>query len=71
MDHMVIGRKTRTNVCLMYLDGVANPAVLDTVKFRLSGLDVDAILESGYIEEYIEDAPFLRFRPWDIARNPM
>jgi spore germination protein KA len=55
----------------MYLDGVANPAVLDTVKFRLSGLDVDAILESGYIEEYIEDAPFLRFRPWDIARNPM
>lgn len=50
-----IGRRTKTDVAILYLAGVANPGLVDEVKQRLDRLDVDAVLESGYIEQLIED----------------
>jgi len=70
VDHMTVGRKTRTDVCLMYLDGVAKPEVVETVKYRIGHMDVDSILESGYIEEYIEDAPFSPFPTVGYSEKP-
>ncbi|MEA4846965.1 MAG: spore germination protein [Clostridiaceae bacterium] len=70
VDHMTVGRKTRTDICLMYLSGVADPKVVETVKYRISRLDVDSILESGYIEEYIEDAPFSLFATVGYSEKP-
>jgi len=54
----------------MYLNGVADPKVVETVKYRISQLDVDSILESGYIEEYIEDAPFSPFATVGYSEKP-
>lgn len=70
VDHMTVGRKTQTDVCLLYLSGVADPKVVETVKYRIGGLDVDSILESGYIEEYIEDAPFSPFATVGYSEKP-
>jgi spore germination protein KA len=68
--NMTVGRKTRTDICLMYLSGVADPKVVETVKYRIDHLDVDSILESGYIEEYIEDAPFSPFATVGNSEKP-
>ncbi len=70
VEQMTVGRKTRTAVCLMYLSGVTNPKVLEQVKYRISRLDVESILESGYIEEYIEDAPFSPFSTIGYSEKP-
>lgn len=70
LEQMTIGRKTRTDVCLMYLDGVANPKVVETVRYRVSQLDVESVLETGYIEEYIEDAPFSPFSTIGYSEKP-
>ncbi|MDR1132455.1 MAG: spore germination protein, partial [Oscillospiraceae bacterium] len=69
-ERMTVGRKTQTGVCLMYLHGVARPDVVDTVRKRIRALDVDSILESGYIEEYIEDAPFSPFCTVGYSEKP-
>ncbi len=69
-DHMVVGRKTKTNLCVMYLDGVADPKVVKEVKSRLDSLEVDSILESGCLEEYIEDAPFSIFATTGYSEKP-
>jgi spore germination protein KA len=61
LESMKIGRKTKTSVCIAYLKGVANPRLIEEVKRRLKRINTDAILESGYIEEFIEDAPFSIF----------
>ncbi len=61
VEMMKVGRKTHTNVCLLYLDGVADPKVVEEVKYRIGRIQTDAILESGYIEEFIEDAPYSPF----------
>lgn len=70
VEQLTVGRKTRTGVCLMYLDGVANPKVVETVKYRINKLDVEAILETGYIEEYIEDAPYSPFGTVGYSEKP-
>ena len=70
VDHMTVGRKTHTDICLMYVDGVANPQVVEAVKYRIQNLKVDSILESGYIEEYIEDAPFSPFSTIAYSEKP-
>lgn len=70
VDLMTVGRKTQTSICLMYLDGVANPEVVETVKYRIGRLDVDSILESGNLEEYIEDAPFSPFATVGYSEKP-
>jgi spore germination protein KA len=70
VDQMKVGRKTQTDVYLMYINGVADPKVVEAVKYRISSLDVDAILESGYIEEYIEDAPFSPFATIGYSEKP-
>ncbi|MEG6523440.1 spore germination protein [Desulfotomaculum sp. 1211_IL3151] len=70
VDHMTVDRKTQIDVCLMYLSGVTDLKVIKTVKDRVSQLDVDSILESGYIEEYIEDAPFSPFATVGYSEKP-
>ena len=50
-----IGRATNTDVTLMYIHGIANDKVIQEIRQRLNKIDIDSILESGYIEQLIED----------------
>jgi spore germination protein KA len=55
METLQVGRVTRTDVSFMYLQGLASSKVVDEVRNRLNAIDIDGILESGYIEEFIQD----------------
>lgn len=57
-ENFHIGKQTTTDVALAYIDGIVNQAVLDEVRKRLNKIDTDSILETGYIEQFIEDSPF-------------
>jgi spore germination protein KA len=61
IEEMTIGRITRTRVAVAYVEGVANEKIVQEVRNRLKRIDVDAIHESGTIEEFIEDAPLSPF----------
>ncbi|MFC3745738.1 spore germination protein [Paenibacillus sp. GCM10012306] len=56
-----IGSITKTDVTIMYINGIAKPSVVDTVKSRLQSINIDSILDSGYIEELIEDGKYSLF----------
>lgn len=56
-EELILGRRTRTKVCIVYIKGLANEKILEEVRIRLNSIDIDAILESGYIEEFIKDSP--------------
>ncbi|MDU0203878.1 MULTISPECIES: spore germination protein [Paenibacillus] len=60
-ESMKIGRYTRTEIILAYLDGVSNEKVLNEARRRLKLIDTDSILESAYIEEFIEDKGYTPF----------
>jgi spore germination protein KA len=70
VEQMTVGRKTCTEICIVYLEGVANPKVVERVKGRIKRLDIESVLETGYIEEYIEDAPFSPFSTVGYTEKP-
>ncbi len=57
----VIGKRTHTQVNVLYIDGLADPDLVREVEKRLKKIDTDAILATGYVEQYIEDEPFSIF----------
>lgn len=58
---MSIGERTKTEVCIAYIKGIADDSLITEIRRRLKRIKTDSILESGYIEEFIEDAPFSIF----------
>ncbi|AWB47088.1 spore germination protein [Paenibacillus sp. CAA11] len=50
-----IGQMTQTNVAIMYIKGTADEGIVKELHSRLDRIDMDGILEGGYIEEQIQD----------------
>lgn len=61
LETQQIGRRTQTNVSIMFIQGIANEKIVQEVRDRLAVIDVDGILESGYIEEIIQDKTLTPF----------
>ena len=57
----VIGKRTHTQINILYIEGIADPDLIREVERRLKKIDTDAILATGYVEQYISDAPFSVF----------
>ena len=69
-DSMETGRQTKTKIAIAYLNDVADPELIATVKKRISKIDTDAIIDSGYIEQYIEDSPLSIFSTISYTEKP-
>lgn len=61
MKSLVVGRKSNTNIVVAFLDGVANSELVDEVTHRISRIEIDAVLESGYVESLIQDNEYSPF----------
>jgi spore germination protein len=53
---MSMGVRSRTDIALMYMEDIVKPELLEEVKSRLDKYEIDAIMDSGYIEQLIEDS---------------
>ncbi|MFF5399861.1 spore germination protein [Peribacillus butanolivorans] len=65
-----IGNLTKTDVAIMYIDGIVNDKVVEEVHKRLDRIDIDGILESGYIEELIQDETHTPFPTMYYSERP-
>ncbi len=66
-----IGKQTQTDVSVLYMDGIVNPEIVKEVHKRLDKIkEVDSILESGCIEQYIEDHPWSPFPQMQYTERP-
>lgn len=70
MERFKVGELTKTDVAITYIKGVVNDDLVEEVENRISGINVDSILESGYIEELIEDSPFSPFNQLNLTERP-
>lgn len=76
LESMKIGKVTQTDVAIMYIKGIVNEKVVEEVRIRLKRINIDSILDTGYIEQLIEDKTFTTFptifhteRPDVVAAN--
>lgn len=61
MNLLQIGKYTETEVTITYIEGIADKTLIKEVKNRIKRIDIDGVLESGVIEEFIEDNPYSPF----------
>ena len=62
LKFMRIGKQTKTEICVCYIEGIAQEPILQELMKRLNAIEIDGIIDSGYIEEMIKDAPYSPFR---------
>ncbi len=48
-----VGRRSLTNVGVVWMDGITNPALVERMKQRLASIDVDGLINPAAVEEYI------------------
>jgi len=65
-----LGRYSRTDAALIYVDSIADKSVLALAKKRLAAIDIDAVLDSGQVEQLIQDTPYSVFPTIGITEKP-
>lgn len=69
-ETMKIGKQTRTDVSIAYIKGIVMPGLVEEIKTRLNSIQTDSVLDSGYIEAFIEDAPYSIFSTVGNSERP-
>ena len=65
-----VGKVTNTNVCVCYIEGIVNEEVLKELYKRLAKIDIDAILDSNYILEIIDERKYTVFKRIGMSERP-
>lgn len=55
-DSYKVGRRSKKELIVAYVDGIVHPDLVKEVKRRLEKMDVDDAPESGFIEQWIQDS---------------
>lgn len=70
MESITVGQVSQTDIVIAYIDGIVSNAVLEEVRKRIQRIQIDEVLESGYIEEFIEDVPWSPFPQVQNTERP-
>ncbi|WP_440962086.1 spore germination protein [Paenibacillus nitricinens] len=70
LEYMKIGEVSHTYVGMLFIKGIVDEKLVNEVRERLNEIQIDAILESGYIEELIQDKTFTPFPTINNSERP-
>lgn len=65
-----VGIRSKTDVAMLYIDDIAKKDLVQDVESRISKIDIDAILDSSYIEQLIEDNKYSPFPQIQSTERP-
>lgn len=58
-ENIIMGNRSKTPCAIMYIKDIANDSLVAEVKRRLKNVNVDHIMDTGELEQFIEDNPSL------------
>lgn len=65
-----IGVRSKTDVAIVYIEDILDTRILDELFARLDKINIDVILDSGGIEQFIEDNNYTPFPQTQITERP-
>ncbi|KHF31167.1 Spore germination protein A1 [Anoxybacillus sp. BCO1] len=66
MEYMQIGRRSKTDVCVCYIEDIANSTIVEEVKQSLAKIDTDGLpMGEKTVEEFISGR---HFNPYPVVR---
>lgn len=70
LKEMTVGIRGKSKVSILYLSDVASEEVLRELETRIQKINVDAIINTGELIEFIEDNPFSPFPQFILTERP-
>ncbi|HBM81356.1 MAG: spore germination protein [Clostridiales bacterium] len=70
VKQMKIGYRSKTDIAVMYIEDIVKKDILQKVFDRLNSIKIDGIIESGYVEQFIEDDIFSPFPQVKSTERP-
>lgn len=67
---MPCGKLTQTDVAIAYIDGLVRPEVLKGILDKIKSIDLAGILDTGYLEEYLEENNHTLFSQVENTERP-
>ncbi|MDR0462470.1 MAG: spore germination protein [Christensenellaceae bacterium] len=62
LEHTTVGRYTQTKVTVAYLSDVADKTIAEKVLARIKNIDIDGIIDSYYVLQFLQDKKSYLFR---------
>ncbi len=56
-----VGRRSLTNVSVLWIEGITNPELVNRMKERLNQIDIDGLLTPAAVEEYVSGSRWTAF----------
>lgn len=70
MIKFTIGKYTKTEVFVIYIQGLCKPEILENVLISLGEIDMDSSLGVSYLSEFLEDHPLSPFPQYQYTERP-
>lgn len=70
VESVRLGRYSQTDAAVVYISSIVNQGVLAELKRRLERIDIDALLDSGAVEQLIQDSPYSIFPTVGSTEKP-
>jgi len=66
MEYIRVGKRSKTDMCISYIEGIANPDLIVTMREKLQGIDIDGL---PMAEKTVEELVFERnWNPYPMVR---
>jgi len=69
-EKFTVGTLSKTEISLLYLVHKANPTIIDEVRTRLNEIEIETVVSSGQLEQYLSDRTFSLFPLIDYIGRP-
>lgn len=70
IKELCVGKQTNTQIAIVYLDGIAKPDIVEKVESKISKINIDGIIDSYYIESFLEEGKIKFFRRVGNTEKP-
>lgn len=65
-----VGRRSLTNVSILWLDGITDPVLVERMKKRIADIDIDGLLSPSAVEEYVTGSRATAFPLVQFTERP-
>ena len=69
-EQIKIGRRTQTDIAIMYMDDLVRPEILDEILKELKSFEVDGMFDSGSLEQYMGRRWYSPFPVFQATQRP-
>lgn len=70
IEGLTVGKRSLTNVCILWIEGITNRTLVERMKKRLKTIDVDALISPAAVEEYVTGSRMTSFPLMQYTERP-